>query len=62
MEGGRRHEDFDYPDQEWYYYQMADRFGWTPDQVDNLSVETADWLIAIATTVDSVKADRIKDL
>lgn len=62
MEGGRRHEDFDYPDQEWYYYQMADRFGWTPDQVDNLPVETADWLIAIATTVDSVKADRIKDL
>lgn len=62
MEGGRRHEDFDYPDQEWYYYQMADRFGWTPEQVDNLPVETADWLIAIATTVDSVKADRIKDL
>jgi hypothetical protein len=62
LEGGRRHEDFDYPDQEWYYYQMADRFGWTPEQVDNLPVETADWLIAIATTVDSVKADRIKDL
>lgn len=62
MEGGRRHEEFDYPDQEWYYFQMADRFGWTPEQVDNLPVETADWLIAIATTVDSVKADRIKDL
>jgi hypothetical protein len=41
---------------------MADRFGWTPEQVDNLPVETADWLIAIATTVESVKADRIKDL
>jgi hypothetical protein len=27
-----------------------------------LPVETADWLIAIATTVESVKADRIKDL
>ncbi len=62
MEGGRRHEEFDYPDQEWYYFQMADRFGWTPEQVDNLPVETADWLIAIATTVESVKADRIKDL
>lgn len=62
MEGGQRHESFDYPDQEWYYYQMADRFGWTPDQVDNLPVATADWLIAIASTVDSVKADRIKDL
>lgn len=62
MEGGQRHEGFDYPDQQWYYFQMADRFGWTPEQVDNLPVETADWLIAIATTVESVKADRIKDL
>lgn len=61
MEGGQRHEDFDYPDHEWYYYQMADRFGWTPEQVDNLPAATADWLIAIAATVDSVKADRIKN-
>jgi hypothetical protein len=37
---------------------MADRFGWTPDQVDNLPAETADWLLAIAATVEQVKADR----
>jgi hypothetical protein len=37
---------------------MADRFGWTPDQVDNLPAETADWLLAIAATVDQVRADR----
>ena len=58
MEGGERHEAFDYPDEQWYYYTMAERFGWTPDQVDNLPTETADWLMAIATTVDQVKAEQ----
>jgi len=37
---------------------MAERFGWTPEQVDNLPAGTADWLIAIARTVDEVKAER----
>jgi hypothetical protein len=37
---------------------MAERFGWTPDQVDNLPTETADWLVAIAATVDKVKAEQ----
>jgi hypothetical protein len=37
---------------------MADRFGWTPDQVDNLPANTADWLMAIAVTVEQVKAER----
>lgn len=36
---------------------MADRFGWTPDEVDNLPAGTADWLIAIAATVEAVKAE-----
>jgi hypothetical protein len=49
----------DYPDEEWYYFQMADRFGWTPDQVDNLPTKTADWLLAIAATIEKVKADRL---
>ena len=26
LEGGERNNAFDYPDQEWYYFQMADRF------------------------------------
>ena len=59
MEGGIRHEEMDYPDEEWYYFQMADRFGWTPDQVDNLPTKTADWLLAIAATIEKVKADRL---
>jgi len=40
---------------------MADRFGWTPEQVDNLPANTADWLMAIARTVDEVKVERMKD-
>jgi hypothetical protein len=59
LEGGNRHEDFDYPDEHWFYFQMADRFGWTPEQVDNLPAETSVWLLAIASTVEQVKLDRI---
>jgi len=58
LQGGERHEAFSYPDAQWFYYTMAERFGWTPEQVDNLPAGTADWLIAIARTVDEVKAER----
>jgi hypothetical protein len=40
---------------------MAERFGWTPDQVDNLPAPTADWLLAIATTVDEVRTEGAGD-
>jgi len=50
----------DYPDDEYYYFQMADRFGWTPEQVDNLPAKQADWLLSIASTVDQIKAERMK--
>ena len=46
-----------YPDEEWTYYQFADRFGWTPDQVDNLPAGTADWLLAIAATVTKMQSE-----
>jgi hypothetical protein len=61
LEGGSREKSLEYPDQEWYYFQMADRFGWTPQQVDELPAATADWLIAIAGTVEKLQADRIND-
>jgi hypothetical protein len=48
----------DYPDEAWYYYQFADRFGWTPDQVDNLPAVHSDWLLAISNAVEEVKAER----
>jgi hypothetical protein len=38
---------------------MAERFGWTPEQVDNLPAHTADWLLAIAKTVEEVKSERL---
>jgi hypothetical protein len=34
---------------------MAERFGWTPEQVDNLPAGTADWLLAIARITEEVK-------
>jgi hypothetical protein len=37
---------------------MADRFGWTPEQVDNLPAATADWLLALAGAVEEVKVER----
>lgn len=36
---------------------MADRFGWTPEQVDNLPAGTADWLLAIAATMSEIQAE-----
>jgi len=61
LKGGHRHEDFEYPDEYWIYYQMADRFGWTPEQVDNLNPLTADWLLSIAHTVQQVEAERMSE-
>jgi hypothetical protein len=40
---------------------MADRFGYTPDEVDNLNPVTADWLLAIAATVEEIKAERMQE-
>jgi hypothetical protein len=40
---------------------MADRFGYTPDEVDNLNPVTADWLLAIASTVEEIKAERMQE-
>ena len=36
---------------------MADKFGWTPDQVDNLPAPMADWILAIAGVVEEVKVE-----
>ncbi len=40
---------------------MAERFGWTPEQVDNLPANTADWLIAIGNVVEIARAERMSD-
>jgi len=40
---------------------MAERFGWTPEQVDNLPANLADWLLAIGATIDQVKAEKMEN-
>jgi len=39
---------------------MADRFGWTPQEVDELPAITSDWLLSISSMIDRVKAERIE--
>jgi len=60
LEGGARHEAFTYPDEEWFYFKFADRFGWTPEQVDNLPAQKADWFLAIGDTIERVKIKQIE--
>jgi cobalamin biosynthesis protein CobD/CbiB len=60
LEGNHRLDGYDYPDNEWVYYQMAERFGWTPAQVDDLPAYLSDWLLAIAGTIEQVKADGMR--
>jgi hypothetical protein len=36
----------------------AERWGWTPDQVDSLSLEQDDWLLAIAEAMDKERQFR----
>jgi hypothetical protein len=58
--GNERHDDFDYPDEEWRYYVLADRFGWTPTQVDEQPAVLVDWLISISGIVREVESERVE--
>jgi hypothetical protein len=49
-----------YPDEEWIYFKFADRFGWTPEVVDNLPAARADWLLSIADIIEEVKIEQIE--
>lgn len=61
LKGNERHDDFDYPDEEYKYFILADRFGWTPSQADQESAVMVDWLIAIAGLTEEVKAESYND-
>jgi len=39
---------------------LADRFGWTPTEVDEQPAILLDWLIGISGIVEEVKADKLK--
>jgi hypothetical protein len=58
--GNERGEDLSYPDEQYRYFLLAERFGWTPTQVDNEPAVTLDWLLAIGNIVDEVKAEQMK--
>ena len=42
------------------YAMYAERWGWTPNQVDELTLEQEDWLMPIALALDDEKAYREK--
>lgn len=55
LQGNERHEDFHYPDTEWEYYILADRFGWTPEQVDAQPAYLVRMLLEINNVVNEVQ-------
>lgn len=52
--------EFDFPADEYRYFYFAERFGWTPDEVDRQPAVLLDWLQAIGGVVDEIKADSYK--
>lgn len=59
MSGRERPEGVSYPDQEYLYYFVAEKFGWTPTEFDEQPAYLADWLIAISNVVEEVKAENV---
>jgi hypothetical protein len=57
LQGNERHPDFDYPDAEWEYFILADRFGWTPTEVDAQPARLVQMLISIGNAVEEVKSN-----
>lgn len=42
------------------YVMYAERWGWTPSQVDDLTLEQEDWFMPIAMALDDERAYREK--
>lgn len=57
LEGNRREDSLDYPDEEYFYYLCAKEFGWTPSEVDEQPAAILDWLISIHNVVRQVEND-----
>jgi hypothetical protein len=57
LAGRERHEAFSYPDEQFLYYLAAEKFGWTPNQVDEQPAHLIDWILAIANAHEEVRAD-----
>ena len=57
LEGKRREETLDYPDQEFMYYTCAKEFGWTITETDEQPAALVDWLISIHSVVRQIEND-----
>jgi hypothetical protein len=57
LEGKRREETLNYPDQEYFYYVCAKEFGWTITETDEQPAALVDWLISIHNVVRQVEND-----
>mgnify|MGYP006289880755 CR=1 FL=1 len=60
LAGRERHEAFSYPDEQFLYYIAAEKFGWTPNEVDEQPAYLLDWILAIANVHEEVKAENVK--
>jgi len=60
LEGGERNAQLTYPDDEWFYFLCADRFGWTPTVVDEQPAGIIDWILSISTIVKEIENDSNK--
>jgi len=57
LEGNRREETLNYPDQEYFYYVCAKEFGWTITETDEQPAALVDWLVSIHSVVRQVEND-----
>lgn len=39
-------------------YELADRFGWTPDEIDAAPAIRTDWMLEVARTIDRARENR----
>lgn len=58
MQGNTPSDDLDYPVDEYRYWQLADRYGWTPSQVDAESAYYLDWILAIGNVKNEIESER----
>jgi len=58
LEGNEKRYELTHPDEEWFYFLCADRFGWTPSVVDEQPAYLMDWLLSIAVLTEQVKSDK----
>ena len=58
IQNGSRADDLDYPDEEFCYYVCAERFGWTPQQVDEQPAYMLEWLVNIAGAMEEIKQEK----